>query len=63
MCCEDLVCARCAGSVADGRCPTCRAARAELHHHSGGFTLSPQVVAVLLLVLTALALLAAHQVQ
>jgi hypothetical protein len=61
MCCEDLVCARCAGSVAEGRCPTCRAARAELHHHSG-FTLSPQLIALVLLVLTAVALLAVHQV-
>ncbi|WP_232793872.1 MULTISPECIES: hypothetical protein [Pseudofrankia] len=49
--------------MAEGRCPTCRAARAELHHQSGGFTVSPQLVALLLLVLTALALLAAHQVQ
>ncbi|OHV37688.1 hypothetical protein BCD49_03515 [Pseudofrankia sp. EUN1h] len=63
MCCDDLVCARCASPVAEGRCPTCRAARAELHHQSGGFTVSPQLVALLLLVLTALALLAAHQVQ
>jgi len=49
--------------VAEGRCSTCRAARAELHHHAGGFTLSPQLVALLLLVLTVLALLAAHQVK
>jgi hypothetical protein len=61
MCCEDLVCARCAGPVAEGRCPTCRAARAELHHHSG-FALTPQLVALVLLVLTAVALLATHQV-
>lgn len=27
---QDLVCASCAGRVADGRCPTCRAARREL---------------------------------
>jgi hypothetical protein len=62
MCCEDLVCARCAGPVAEGRCPTCRAARAELHHESGGFSVSPQLVALVLLVLTVVALLAAHQV-
>jgi hypothetical protein len=62
MCCEDLVCARCSGPVAEGRCPTCRAARAELHHHTG-FSLTPQLVALILLVLTAIALLAAHQVQ
>jgi hypothetical protein len=62
MCCDDLVCARCAGPVAEGRCPTCRAARAELHHEAGGFNLSPQLVALVLLVLTVVALLAAHQV-
>ena len=35
MCCERLLCARCAAPVADGGCPTCRAARAELHPHAG----------------------------
>jgi hypothetical protein len=35
MCCEHLLCARCAAPVSDGRCPTCRAARAELHPHAG----------------------------
>ena len=30
MGCYDLVCASCAGRVVDGRCGTCRAARAEL---------------------------------
>lgn len=32
MCCEHLICARCAGRVAEGRCPTCRSARDALHH-------------------------------
>lgn len=31
MCCEQLICASCAGTVADARCPVCRTARAELH--------------------------------
>jgi hypothetical protein len=62
MCCDDLVCARCAGPVAEGRCSTCRAARAEFHHESGGFSVSPQLIAIVLLVLTVVALLAAHQV-
>jgi hypothetical protein len=31
VCCDQLLCARCAGPVSDGRCATCRAARAELH--------------------------------
>jgi hypothetical protein len=35
MCCEHLVCARCAGSVADAGCPVCRAARAEVHTAPG----------------------------
>jgi hypothetical protein len=61
MCCEDLICAHCAGPVAEGRCATCRAARAEFHHDSGSFTVSPQLVALVLLVLTVVALLAAHQ--
>ncbi|MBX6388307.1 MAG: hypothetical protein IRZ08_04770 [Frankia sp.] len=63
MCCDDLVCARCAGPVAEGRCPSCRSARAALHHGSSGFQLSPQLLSLLLLLLTALALLAAHQVR
>ncbi|HEX5493469.1 MAG TPA: hypothetical protein VFX70_02700 [Mycobacteriales bacterium] len=35
MCCEQLICARCAGRVAEARCPTCRAARDALHHRDG----------------------------
>ena len=31
MCCEQLVCAACAGRVSEGRCPTCRAYR-DAHH-------------------------------
>ena len=38
MSCEHLICAQCAAPVAEGRCPTCRAAREQLHrsHHGTG---------------------------
>ena len=51
MSCEHLVCANCAGPVVEGRCSSCRAARAHVHHH--GLTLTPQlhVAAALLLIL------------
>jgi hypothetical protein len=32
MSCEHLICAQCASPVAEGRCPTCRAAREQMHH-------------------------------
>jgi hypothetical protein len=35
MCCEQLLCARCAAPVAEAGCAVCRAARAELHRHAG----------------------------
>ncbi len=35
MSCQHLVCAACAGPVDEGRCPTCRAARAHLHASPG----------------------------
>jgi hypothetical protein len=49
MSCEHLICAQCAGPVADGRCPVCRAARSDLHHHSHGISIS-YAVAILLLI-------------
>jgi hypothetical protein len=58
MCCEDLICARCAGPVAEGRCASCRSARASLHH--GTFSVSPQVLALIIAALLMLALLAAQ---
>ncbi|OAA20120.1 hypothetical protein UG55_108134 [Frankia sp. EI5c] len=60
MCCEDLVCARCAGPVAEGRCPSCRAARQSMHHPS--FTISPQLLIALLTVLIALLALAGYRI-
>lgn len=59
MCCEDLVCARCAGPVAEGRCPSCRSARDSLHHST--FTLTPQLLAAVLAFVSLLVLLAAHR--
>jgi hypothetical protein len=58
MSCEHLVCANCAGPVVEGRCPVCRASRAEVHSH-GGLGMSPQAIVlaliVVLMVLLALA--------
>jgi hypothetical protein len=50
MSCEHLICAQCAGPVAEARCPVCRAAKSDLHHHTYGISL-PQVVLLLLLAL------------
>jgi hypothetical protein len=54
MCCEHLICARCAGPVAQARCLSCRAARADLH----GTRLATGGQAVVLLVVLVLVLLA-----
>ncbi|MFF0307611.1 hypothetical protein ACFYSC_09285 [Streptosporangium sp. NPDC004379] len=53
MSCEDLVCARCAHPVAEGRCPQCRAARERMHHHG----LDGTAATLVLLALVALLLL------
>jgi hypothetical protein len=58
MSCEHLICAQCAGPVAEGRCPVCKEARAHIHHHSHGA--SVQLVLAALLVLALLALAAMH---
>jgi hypothetical protein len=55
MSCEHLICAQCAGPVAEGRCPVCRAAKSDLHHHSYGLSVP---YAVLLLLLAVAVLLA-----
>ena len=57
MSCEHLICAQCAGPVAEGRCVVCRAARADLHAHVPNWSVSALlVVGVILLLLVALAL-------
>lgn len=58
MSCEHLVCAQCAGPVAEGRCPACRTARAHVHHDTHGP--SVQLILAALLVLTLLTLAATH---
>ena len=54
---HDLVCASCAGRVADGRCPTCRAARREL---SQGPRLPAQAVLLVAAMLALVLLVLAH---
>jgi hypothetical protein len=49
-----LVCARCAGPVAEGRCPVCRAARERLDADSG---VRAVLLAILLAILAALTVL------
>jgi hypothetical protein len=57
MSCEHLICAQCAGPVAEGRCTVCRAARADLHAHGPGLPVSAVlIIGVVLLLLVALAL-------
>jgi hypothetical protein len=59
MSCEHLICANCTGPVVEGRCPSCRAARAHVHRGTPG--LSPQlIIAAAALILTLLVILAAH---
>ncbi|MEV5575003.1 hypothetical protein AB0L06_33620 [Spirillospora sp. NPDC052269] len=55
MSCEHLVCANCSGPVVEGRCPTCRAARAEVHRH--GPSVPPALVLAGLVALLFVALL------
>ena len=59
MSCEHLICARCAGPVAEGRCPTCREARAHVHHQHS-HTVSVQLIAAVLLILALLTVAAMH---
>jgi hypothetical protein len=56
MSCEHLICAQCAGPVAEGRCPTCRQVRDQMHRDARG--LNVQLVLGVLLVLALLALAA-----
>ncbi len=59
---DRLVCANCAAPVAEGRCPVCRANRERLQQEGPFGALSPVALVTLLVVLVAaLALLAAHQ--
>jgi hypothetical protein len=55
MSCEHLICAQCAGPVAEGRCPVCRNAREHVHHSGHGLSLPLLMAAVLVLLLLSLA--------
>jgi hypothetical protein len=59
---DRLVCANCAGPVAEGRCPTCRASRQRLREQQGGLfaSLSPAALVALLTALVACFLIARH---
>jgi hypothetical protein len=52
MCCEQLVCAVCAGRVSEGRCATCRAYRDA--HHANASAWASVALPVLLTILAAL---------
>jgi hypothetical protein len=54
MSCEHLICAQCSGPVVEGRCPSCRATRAHVHHH--GSAVPPAVILLALVLAFVLAL-------
>ena len=56
MTCDRLVCANCAGPVAEGRCAVCRAHRERLHYENPLGTVTPAMLIALLVVLAAVAL-------
>ncbi|MFD0315336.1 hypothetical protein [Streptomyces flavalbus] len=59
---DRLVCASCAAPVSEGRCPVCRANRERLQQENPFAALTPAALIALLVVLVAaVALLAAHQ--
>lgn len=54
MSCEHLICASCAGPVAEGRCAACRAAHAARHGHGPRLTAESAIVLAVLLALIGL---------
>jgi hypothetical protein len=60
MSCEHLICAHCAAPVAEGRCPTCRAAREQMHHSHPSLSQQLVIAGILLLTLLLVLLLAAR---
>jgi hypothetical protein len=60
MSCEHLVCAACAGPVDEGRCPSCRAARAQVHHHGTAAFPPAAIVAIVAMVALILLLISGH---
>jgi hypothetical protein len=59
MSCEHLICASCAGPVAEGHCPVCQASRAHVHHSGSGLRIPLILVTLVVLLL----LLAMHLAQ
>jgi hypothetical protein len=61
MSCEHLICAQCAGPVVEGRCPACRQAKADVHHHDHpGHSVQWLLMALIATLLLMLALHLAH---
>jgi uncharacterized paraquat-inducible protein A len=60
MSCEHLICAQCAAPVVEGRCPVCRAARAQVHRHSPGLSVPLLLAGLVALLLLTLAVRLAH---
>lgn len=60
MTCDRLVCANCAGPVAEGRCRVCRANRARLQQENPWAALSPAALIALLVALLAVVLVVEH---
>ncbi len=56
MSCEHLICAQCAAPVVEGNCPSCRIARAQIHHRSPGLSLPLAAATLIVLLLLLLAL-------
>jgi hypothetical protein len=59
---DRLVCANCAGPVAEGRCPVCRANRERLQNQNPWSTLTPAALIALLVALLAVVLVVEHAV-
>ena len=59
MSCEHLICAACAGPVAEGHCPVCQTARAHVHHEGSGLRM-PLIVLALIALLLVLAMQLPH---
>ncbi len=56
MSCDHLICAQCAGPVVEGRCPACRAARAQVHRAPGSMVSPLLIAALIAMLLLAIAL-------
>jgi hypothetical protein len=59
---DRLVCANCAGPVAEGRCPVCRANRERLQNQNPWSALTPAALIALLVALLAVVLVVEHAV-